>query len=288
MGMLTALTCTPRTSQRMTSSTTFSSSIAVVTICIPDCAGISQQKKRSAAAVASQQQLQLCASHARSPIRDRTKRASLAAPPRRLGSRGIQSKVYRHIRAGGEAPTRGTPRGGGDLRLIFLSYSTLPRATPHQHGGHSLCQDHQVMPESPASDVCDIHTHPLGKTDAAATLHLPDAGEPGGHVEPPTLPAFARIRFIHGQRPRADQCHVSLENVEELRKLIDAGLPQKCTYFGHARIVLDLEGGAVLLVLLGELFLASFGILHHRAEFVDRERPAAQAGALLFEDNFAG
>ena len=65
--------------------------------------------------------------------------------------------------------------------------------------------------------------------------------------------------FVHRQRPRADQRHVALEHVPQLRQLVDAGLAEEVADAGDPRVVLQLERRAVLLAALptGACFFAS-------------------------------
>ena len=173
-------------------------------------------------------------------------------------------------------------------RLIFqFNFDSvgLSSALSQDHGGNRLQQNANVVPQRSSADVRDVHSHPFAERNLAAPLHLPNAGEAGRDIQAAAVPAFAGIGFAHRKRPRADQCHVASENVPKLWQLIDAGLAKDVADARDARVVRQLERRAVLLAELAKRGLLLFGIHHHRSKFVNRERLATQASALLREDD---
>jgi len=87
--------------------------------------------------------------------------------------------------------------------------------------------------------------------------------------------------------PRADDAHVAAHHRPELRQLVEGVLAEHSAEARHPGVVLDLEqqrraaGAGDHLVDLG------FGVQAHGAELVDGERLAAQAHALLPEEDRA-
>ena len=82
--------------------------------------------------------------------------------------------------------------------------------------------------------------------------------------------------------PRPDQAHVALHHVEELRQLVDAPAPERAADAGDARVFLQLEHRAVVVVLLlGQLEALLVRAHVHGAELEDLERLAAPAHPLL-------
>ena len=83
-----------------------------------------------------------------------------------------------------------------------------------------------------------------------------------------------------GQRARADERHVALEDVHELRELVERVAAQEPPDRRHPRVTLDLEQRAARLVERLEVRLALVGVRVHRAELQARERLAADARAV--------
>src|SRR5579872_4685725 len=75
--------------------------------------------------------------------------------------------------------------------------------------------------------------------------------------------------------PRPDRAHVSLQHVEELRKLVDMSGSKKPPNASHSRIGLLRPYGAVAL-----------GVHDHRSEFVGTEHASADTHALLHVENW--
>src|SRR5436190_4459288 len=96
-------------------------------------------------------------------------------------------------------------------------------------------QDAQVEPERAVLDVLEIEPHPLAEAQGTAPADLPQAGDAGLHVEPAQLPGLVLLDFLRNRGARADQAHVPLEHVEELRDLVEARDPQQPPDAGDAR-----------------------------------------------------
>jgi len=77
------------------------------------------------------------------------------------------------------------------------------------------------------------------------------------------------------------------QNVEQLRQLVDARLPQISADFGDARIVFQFEGRTVLFALLAQFLLFVFGINHHGPEFQNTKRLSIFAFPHLTKENRA-
>src|SRR5207245_11534011 len=73
------------------------------------------------------------------------------------------------------------------------------------HRGNGAQQDLEIEHRRLAANVLEIEPHPLLESDPAAAVQLPQAGEPGPHVETPHLPGLV-LRHLLGKRwPRAHQ-----------------------------------------------------------------------------------
>src|SRR5258708_39469880 len=103
------------------------------------------------------------------------------------------------------------------------------------------------------SDVLHIEVHPILKSDLVPAAHLPQAGEAGANRQAPTLPRLV-LCYLSGQgRPRTDDAHLAAQHVDELRELVDAELADEATHRRDARVFLDLEDRAILLVFVEKL-----------------------------------
>ena len=141
-------------------------------------------------------------------------------------------------------------------------------------------------------------------------MHIPgihgDAFLIGGITAPTGLPhagdarkdhaVFAEVvavafDFLGDDRTRADEAHVAVDDVPELRQFVKAGLTQESSELRDARVVFELEVFLPLFAGLGiffEVFFEGFlRVRDHRLEFVAREQHAALADALVREDHMA-
>lgn len=158
-------------------------------------------------------------------------------------------------------------------------------------GLDGLEQVHEVDPDGPVADVPGVHGDALFVGGVAAAAGLPHAGDPGqDHAVLAEVVAVA-LNLLRDDWARADEAHVTADDVPELRQLVEAGLTQEGAELGDARVVLELE---VLLPLLAgfgvflEVFLEGFlCVRDHGLELVAREEHAMLADALMGEDDVA-
>src|SRR5258708_40080085 len=87
------------------------------------------------------------------------------------------------------------------------------RSSNHGRNGHR--QNLQIEPQRPFIQIFQIEFHPLLESDRTATLHLPQAGNPGSHTESPPMPVLREpVDVPYRQWPRANQAHVTLQHIE--------------------------------------------------------------------------
>ena len=76
-------------------------------------------------------------------------------------------------------------------------------------------------------DVFHVEFHPPFEGDRVSPLYLPQAGDPGLDAESASVPVLFETRVVtQWQGTWADQAHVALEYIKELRELIQTGLSQ--------------------------------------------------------------
>lgn len=136
-----------------------------------------------------------------------------------------------------------------------------------------------------------IHGHALLIGGIAAPTGLPHAGDTGqDHAVLAEVVAIA-FDFLGDNRTRADEAHVTLDDVPELRQLVKAGLSEERSELCDARVVLELEvlfpffaGCGIFL----EVFLEGFlSVRNHRLELVAREQHAVFTDALMRKNHMA-
>src|SRR5205823_6334315 len=137
-----------------------------------------------------------------------------------------------------------------------------------EDGEDGLPDDQEIQGPAGVFDVFDVVADPLLEVGAglAGALDLPEAGDAGADAQAGLAPGGAELVFGEGAGAGADDGHVADEDVEELRELVDAELADELADAGEAGVVLDIELGAVDLVILLDGLLHRFGILAHGAE----------------------
>ena len=102
----------------------------------------------------------------------------------------------------------------------------LSCARAAKYGGNCARKDLQVEPERPFVHVLQVEAHPLLEGNRAAAIYLPEAGDARADAEAAALPILAEAVVIAlRQRAWADETHLALQNVNELRQFVDAGAP---------------------------------------------------------------
>lgn len=140
------------------------------------------------------------------------------------------------------------------------------------------------MPEAPIADVPGVELEAAVEADVVAAADLPEAGNAGrGHADDGQI--VANLLFLAWQvRAWADEAHLALDDVEDLRQFVEAVLADEFADLRDARVVAAefLEFLPLLLglgVLAEEVQEDAVGVLVHRAELVALEGLAALADA---------
>src|SRR3954452_19881822 len=141
----------------------------------------------------------------------------------------------------------------------------LVGAPRQEDGGEGPDEEARVLPQRPVGHVQVVELHHLLEGDARPAEHLPRAGEARRQVEPPLAPAVDLLLELRRHRPRAHQAHVALQDVPQLRQLVQARATQQPPDARDARVVLEVEPRRILAEgaqLLGE----RVRVLHHGPE----------------------
>src|SRR3546814_118234 len=152
------------------------------------------------------------------------------------------------------------------------------------------CLEHNlyVRSERPAADILGIELNPPFVIDVIAPTYLPKSGNawPAAEI---ILDVLAIARHLgRNDRPRSDQTHIALQDVEDLWQLVEAALAQESADHGYARIVRELEVPIPFRpcgrIATKHLFQHFFRIGHHRAKLPARECPAVLSDARMPEE----
>lgn len=100
--------------------------------------------------------------------------------------------------------------------------------------------------------------------------------------------AVVLVEFADGRRTGADEGHIALEDVPELREFVEARLADEAADLRDARVIFHLEHEAVHFILGEELLLALLRVLVHAAELVHAELAAIFADPRLRENDRPG
>src|SRR5881275_718142 len=101
------------------------------------------------------------------------------------------------------------------------------RAPARENCRERLQQDSCVERERPLVDVLKVERHPIVEAQVAAAADLPESCDPLRNTEAPNEPCFAEVGEVASrQRTWPDERHISLEDVQELRQLVERELPQ--------------------------------------------------------------
>lgn len=102
-------------------------------------------------------------------------------------------------------------------------------------------KEHEIQPDAPVMHVPAVHLDALGVVDVAASAGLPHAGDAGedGVVLFDIFPIS--WHFCLYDRTGPYEAHLTFEDIQELRQLIEAGLSKEGAALCDAGIVLQLE-----------------------------------------------
>lgn len=102
-------------------------------------------------------------------------------------------------------------------------------------------KEHEIQPDAPVMHVPAVHLYALGVVDVAAAAGLPHAGDAG--EDGVVLLDISPIPrdFLLDDGTGTDEAHLTFENIQELRQLIEAGLSKEGAALCDAGIILQFE-----------------------------------------------
>ena len=187
-----------------------------------------------------------------------------------------------------------TPKGIGQPPVGRRAQCGAPQrgsvaAGAAQEHSDSAVDDHQVHCDRPVLHVVEVETHSIFVGEVGSSADLPEAGESWpGHK--PTVGRWTEGGYLAVQAwPGPDQQHVTFDDVDQLRELVQRVTAQPVPHPGDAGVVADLEQDAVVLVVFQQPFQLDVGVGHHRAELEHGERLGVEPDTFLaVEDRASG
>ena len=130
------------------------------------------------------------------------------------------------------------------LCLGAFVVKNLMRSIGRDDGYGSLQENFDIEPEGPGAGVLDVHPDHVVEFDPASAVDLPESGDSGfGGQEAAAVPDAVAFHFVGERRARADERHVTEQDVEELGQLVEAGFAEKAADGGDAGVGCDFVSG---------------------------------------------
>ena len=102
-------------------------------------------------------------------------------------------------------------------------------------------EEHEIQPDAPVMHVPAVHLYSFGVVDIASSAGLPHAGDAG--EDGVVLFDISPIPrdFLLDDGTGTDEAHLTFEDIQEPRQLIEAGLSKEGAALCDAGIVLQFE-----------------------------------------------
>lgn len=110
-----------------------------------------------------------------------------------------------------------------------------------QNNCNGTPKEHEIQPDAPVMHIPAVHLDALGIVDIASSAGLPHASD-AGEDRVVLLDIFPiSWHFCLYDRTGPYEAHLTFENIQELRQLIEAGLSKEGAALCDAGIVLQFE-----------------------------------------------
>src|SRR5208283_2412700 len=192
------------------------------------------------------------------PIAFATSRTTFPCP---LAPHNTKSAISPHLRC---APHELRHRGMTRLADAI---------SPHQ-SQHREVQDFGIEPEALMIHVPNVQLELLLPGEVVSSVHLRPSSDARLHLVATALESRVSGQVFGKQRSRADQAHIPLEHVPELRQFIEAGAAKEFSQRGQP-------------LLVGQQFPILVAGFDHRAELIKGEYAAILAHSRLHEQRAA-
>ena len=135
-------------------------------------------------------------------------------------------------------------------------------------------------------DVIHVEGKPIVPRQRIATVCLGVARNARRHFEFATLIALVQGHFRIQIGTRANNAHVALQHIQELRELIERRLAHKRADLRHARVIGTVVGAAVFHLQIGRVHVHGTKLVHNeRLAILSDARRVVENGALVFQIN---
>src|SRR5450759_59546 len=160
---------------------------------------------------------------------------------------------------------------------------------PPQHGGYRSEQDAHVQPEGPLLNILPIEIDDILEIQhLAPSAHLPEPCYARLGIQPPEMVVLVLLEVGFEERPGTNERHLADQDIEKLRKLVQAPSPQKFAEPRRSRVVPDLEeAGIAGVIQMRQLLFLEVRALAHRPELDHPETLSSEPSPLLEEERRA-
>src|SRR6266576_1759530 len=151
---------------------------------------------------------------------------------------------------------------------IKLDPSFTLRPLSRQHRGDRTHQNLEIKRQAPVFHVFKIQLHTRFKGRIPARDDLPEPCNARFYLQPPVVLGTVSRAVVYGMGARANQAHIPLQDIPELRQFVETVLAKKASEPGNARIICDFKERVLALVELAQGISQSVSSIDHGPEFI--------------------
>src|SRR5262245_52064295 len=177
------------------------------------------------------------------------------------------------------------PPRGPTLRPL-RALPALIRAAAGRNRSDGQSKNPDVAADGDVLDVLALDRKSLLEGELSAAVHLHRAGQSRLDRKPDGLTCRVTPSQLYLLRTWPNEAHVPLQDIQELRQLVEARSSQYPTDARHTRVSLELEHRFVERVERDEMTQARFCIPSHRSKLEHAKRPAIHARTRLRKEHW--
>src|ERR1700694_5564440 len=169
------------------------------------------------------------------------------------------------------------------LRRQRRSIRSYPRHPQDQ--GNGLYQDGEVLSKRPVVHIIAFGSKLLFECDAMVAVYLPWSCNALRHCKAAEQLLLHPVTLSRQDRTRADETHITANNVDQLRQFINERTAEQPTNPSDPRISADFEERTTCFVKVQEILKQDISIGYHRAELIEGElETVLSQSSLLVQD----
>jgi hypothetical protein len=150
---------------------------------------------------------------------------------------------------------------------------------------HSLKNDLQIQPTRHVFGVKDVQINHFREGGLILAVYLPVTGETWSCIDSLLLPRLITSKLVWSAWARADQAHLTAQDIKELRQFIQSSGPEQPSAPNNSRVAggIQLRHRAIALNKLLQMTLVAgcFNVALHGSELQNHETSSAKSNSLL-------